>query len=231
MNCLIIDDNKRSVFELQWLLHKNGFDNVFTSVDSNIANRLLNEKNIAVIFVRTKFWHYSLLQSATCLKRQPAVVFLSVRREKFKEDLYGQVDHHLSEPYTTEKVQTLLQRLKTKSIVTDMNFLFIKYERRYYKLFFEEIELIECKAGNCIVVYTVKKKYMLFGFSLNAFMNRLPENLFIRISDQLIIPKRDSCKIKGDIFFYNGGEKKMTFKQAGRSNLKILQENSLISNR
>src|SRR5579885_2847465 len=111
MNCLIIDDNKKSVTALQTLLHKDGFKNVFISTDLHIAKHTLEEENIQLVFIRIKFWHYRLTNAINA-KHSPAVVFLSAQREKYKEDLYTQVDYHLCEPYEALKVECLIKRIR-----------------------------------------------------------------------------------------------------------------------
>jgi hypothetical protein len=201
-NCLIADNNRKSVFQLQLLLHKNGFTKTFVISEPRYANKILEKENIEIIFVRTSLWHYFLLKAAD-VAQPPAVVFLSSRREKFKEDLKAQVEYHISEPYTMENIQAILQRTEKEKIQGNFDFLFIKQQRRYCKVFFEAIELAECLRGNYIRLHTTGGSYMVVG-TLTAFMNRLPQTLFRRISDKLIIPAKDRHKIKGNVFFYKG---------------------------
>ena len=221
-HCIIIDNNRTLAFRLQLLLHTNDFANVFVATELQSINRLLAEENIEIIFVRTKLWHHRLLKATSQISQPPAIVFLSSQREKFKEDLYEQVVYHISEPYTKENVQAILQRIEKEKTQSSLDFLFIKQQRRYRKIFFETIELAESLSGNYIRLHTTSGNYMVVG-TLNGFMNRLPQALFRRISDKLIIPEKETGSVKGNVFFYKGKEMILTHKHTRRYQRKVLQ--------
>lgn len=211
MNCLVIDDNGKTSEMLSALLKACGaFVTIHQAVQPYMVRSMVMSENIDVIFIRVRLWDFHVFQK---IDTMPVIVFLSGGKERITEKDATTVAYQLREPYTEESVKRLVRQIVFKPGNERPDFFFVRFEGRYHKILFREIELVERMLGSYIRLYTKQFAYLLPG-SLAGMMDRLPEDRFIRVSDGLIIPVEEVEKIVSDEYEFKGKIHKLTFRFA-----------------
>lgn len=212
MNCLVIDDNAKTSEMLSALLKaSDAFVNIHHAVQPYMIRSLMAWEKIDMIFIRVRLWDYSVFEKIA--DKMPMIVFLSGGKERITEKEQTTVEYQLREPYTEESVKRLMRQMVFKPDNERPNFFFVRFEGRYHKILFSEIELVERMLGSYIRLHTKQTPYLLPG-SLAGMMDRLPEDRFIRVSDGLIVPAAEMPKINGDEYEFKGKKHRLTFRFA-----------------
>lgn len=148
---------------------------------------------IEVVFTRFGFWNEELRCILCMLRQQPRVVFLSSLREKYSDYAAEEFGLHLTEPYTDIAFKQLLWQLQDGR-TEELQYLVVKYQRRYRKIPFDTIRCISSKGGY-ITLQTTKESMMIAG-SMVRMIAQLPPERFVKVSTQLILAKKGegSCK-------------------------------------
>ena len=213
MNCLIIDDNAKTCESLSELLKASGsFVNIHQTVQPYMVRSLMSWEKIDVIFIRVRLWDHAVFARIEYVK-MPVIVFLSGGKERITEKENTTVEYQLREPYTSESMGRLMKQIVFKPKNDRPDFFFVRFEGRYHKVFFADIELVERMLGSYIRMDSKHGCFLLPG-SLASFMLRLPEDRFIRISDGLIIPTTELPRVNGDEFEHRNKKHKLTFRFA-----------------
>ncbi len=213
MNCLVIDDNTKTRDMLSGLLKACGaFVNIHHAVQPYMVRSLMTWEQIGVIFIRVRLWDYSVFEKIA-EDKMPVIVFLSGGKERITEKENTTVQYQLREPYAQEGIKRLMRQMVFKPLNERPHFFFVRFEGRYHKILFEDIELVERMLGSYIRLHTKQDMFLLAG-SLSGYMDRLPPTEFIRVSDGLIVPAAEMQKIRGDEYEYKGKIFKLTFRFA-----------------
>jgi len=114
------------------------------------------------------------------------VVYLSSLKERYSDYAAEEFGLHLTEPYSDTSFKRLLWQLQDNRI-QELQYLIVKYERRYRKIPFDTIRCISTKNGY-IILQTTKESMMIAG-SLVKMVAQLPPERFVKISTQLILAK------------------------------------------
>ena len=187
------------------------FQSVFPASGANNMNSFLLLQKIDILFIRFKHWDHRLFAILLAFKKKPVVVFLSARREKFVKYSAAQVSFHLKEPYSLEAIRKLMHSINHVKLPQDnLDFFFIKHNRRYRKILFDQILAVKSRRG-FLTLHTTDSKYMFAG-TLIKIMQRLPEDRFCRINDSHIIPCKIIRHIENNIVHCHTGELIMTQK-------------------
>ncbi|MES2329934.1 MAG: hypothetical protein V4539_10050 [Bacteroidota bacterium] len=222
MNCLIIDDNSKTLEALSALLKASGsFANVHNAVQPYMVRSLMSWEQIDVIFIRVRLWHCNVFEKIA-EDKMPVVVFLSGGKERITEKESNTVEYSLREPYDSEGIKKLMSQIVFKPVNERPDFFFVHFEGRHHKIHFKDFELVELVKGKSIKLHTVVGSFILPG-PISVMMDRLPEDLFIRISDGLIIPASEFPKVSGNEYEWKGKLFKLTrrFAAAERREMEI----------
>jgi DNA-binding LytR/AlgR family response regulator len=90
----------------------------------------------------------------------------------------------------------------------------------FIKIQFSDIELVERMQGSYIKMHTRVGAFLLPG-SLAAFIEKLPDNLFVRVSDGLILPVAEVSRINNKEYEFKGRKFKLTFRFAAAARKEI----------
>jgi len=211
MHCLIIDDNPKTLSFLTTMLEAcAGIAQVHKAVQPYLIRSLLAAEDIQVIFIRVRLWDFRQVEK---LEKMPVVVFLSGGKDKLTILEGTSTRYTLREPYHPLVLSILLNNIDTDRFIEAPDYFFLRYNGRFHKTMFRDIEMIE----------RLEKNYTRFFFSygtqyipgtLPGWLSKLPSDRFTRVSDNLIIPTEESFKITGDEYEYKGRKMPLTFRFA-----------------
>jgi DNA-binding LytR/AlgR family response regulator len=222
-NCLIIDDNETAAEQLKGRLETvDNVDAIYIVSKPGEARAILRSFNATVIYIRIGLWDIRLFDG---FQRTPLIVFLSTKTDHYMEAVHGQLDFHLAEPFTHYAVAGLQDRIGTYKGDNKLNFLFVRKGRRWRKVPFASIDMVERHEKGYVTLHTTPAKYMLYG-SLQHWLNKLPQDKFIRISDQLILPSYIARLVNSNEYTYKGRKIELTFRFAekARKELKEIKQ-------
>lgn len=213
MHCLVIDDNPKTSATLVSLLESMDIvSSVQPAVQPYQVRSLITDVNLTIdiIFIRVRLWNHELFAS---LEQMPAVVFLTGGRDKLTEKPTTTVPYRLREPFRAFDLELLMGRLQQHQVREQPAFFFISYEGRYHRIFFKDIELIERMRMSYVRIYTTDTVYLVSG-TLTGWIQRLPADKFVRVSDTLVLPIEEVKKINGSEYDYKGRIITLTFRFA-----------------
>ncbi|RIH66096.1 DNA-binding response regulator [Mariniphaga sediminis] len=165
--------------------------------DAICAHQVLQEKKVDLIFLDINMPKLSGISFLKNLKDAPLVIFTTAYSEYALEGFELDAVDYLKKPFSFErfckaffKAEELL-RLKeadqnrNKEIPEEKDFLFIKSNKKTYKVNFHEIYFVE-GLGDYIQIH-LKSQKIIANLSMKKMMEILPSEEFFRIHKSYII--------------------------------------------
>ena len=198
MNCIIIDDEPLARAEMRSLIKEastieilGDFSNALTALE------FLKTNDIDLIFLDIEMPLVTGLEFAEQLPKQSLIIFTTAYSQyALKSYELDAIDYLLKpiEKHRLEKaIQTaeLYNQLLSQSTIKNTiesntnDFLFIKSDRRFYKLNFEEIKFIE-GLKDYVVIHTKTQK-LITAMNLKTTHQKLPAQNFLRVSKSYVV--------------------------------------------
>jgi DNA-binding LytR/AlgR family response regulator len=198
MKCIIVDDEPLAREGLAKLLNGIGSINV-VEVFSNAldANDFLKQEEVELMFLDIEMAALDGLAFAKSLVNKPLIVFVTAYPQYALDSYEMDAIDYLVKPVRMErllkavnKAENYLKLLRknqedpeTASVEDD--YVFIKSDRRFVKIFFKEILFIE-GLKDYVIIQTENKK-VLTAMNIKTIHAQLPEKNFTRISKSFIV--------------------------------------------
>ena len=195
MKCIIIDDEplaregmKMNINEVPMLELVGEFD------DAIKATQYLKENDVDLMFLDIEMPGISGLNFLRDLPNQPLVILATAYPQYAVEAYELDVVDYLVKPIKLDrfmkavnKAEEILRMSKSTSMLEAIedDFIFIKSDRKYVKINFDEIFFIE-GLKDYVIIHTIHGKYMT-AMNVKTIHNKLPEEIFIRTSKSYII--------------------------------------------
>ncbi|HOE04375.1 MAG TPA: LytTR family DNA-binding domain-containing protein [Bacteroidales bacterium] len=195
MKCIIIDDEplaregmKMNINEVPMLELVGEFD------DAIKATQYLQENDVDLMFLDIEMPGISGLNFLRDLPNQPLVILATAYPQYAVEAYELDVVDYLVKPIKLDrfmkavnKAEEILRMSKSTSMLEAIedDFIFIKSDRKYVKINFDEIFFIE-GLKDYVIIHTIHGKYMT-AMNVKTIHNKLPEEIFIRTSKSYII--------------------------------------------
>jgi DNA-binding LytR/AlgR family response regulator len=205
MKCIIIDDEplaregmKMNISEIPNLELVGEFQ------DAIKANEFLQKNHVDLMFLDIEMPGVTGLEFLRNLKNPPMVILATAYPQYAVEAYELDVVDYLVKPVKLErfikavaKAEEFMKLSSDTSIVESVedNFIFIKSERKYVKINFEEIYFIE-GLKDYVIVHASHGKYMT-AMNVKTIHNKLPEDVFYRTSKSFIININHISNIDG----------------------------------
>ena len=185
-----------------------------TCSEAVCAHKILREQEIDLLFLDINMPKLSGISFLRNLKNPPLVIFTTAYSEYALEGFELNAIDYLKKPFSFERFckayyraeeQLLLQESASKTQVYDKkdgDFLFVKSNKKTYKVKFEDISYIE-GLGDYIKLH-VKNNKLVTNLSMKKIINLLPEDQFYRIHKSFIISLDKIDSVEGNMVSVNG---------------------------
>ncbi|MCF0205951.1 MAG: response regulator transcription factor [Bacteroidales bacterium] len=195
MKCIIVDDEalaregmRMNIEEIEHLELVGEFSNAAD------ASKFLLKNNVDLMFLDVEMPGTKGLEFLRNLIEPPLVVLTTAYSQYAVEAYELDVVDYLVKPIKFErfirsiaKVDEILKISNNPCSFDGMedNFIFIKSERKYVKIRFDELLFIE-GLKDYVIIHATHGKYMT-AMNVKTIYNKLPENIFIRVSKSYIV--------------------------------------------
>ena len=198
MTCIIVDDeplarqgmaiNISTVSSLQLL---DSFSNALA------ANDFLRKQNADLMFLDINMPELSGLDFLKSLRNAPLVIFTTAYPQYALESYELDAIDYLVKPIRIErflkavnKAENHLRLLRQEGNNNQVekieeDYIFIKAERKYFKIYFKEILYIE-GLKDYVIIYTADAK-IITSMNVKTIGAQLPETIFARVSKSYIV--------------------------------------------
>ncbi len=195
MKCIIVDDEplaregmKLNIGELSNLTLVGEFE------DAATANTFLQKNNVDIMFLDIEMPGVSGLDFLRSLENPPMVILTTAYPQYAVEAYELDVVDYLVKPIKLDrfikavaKAEEYIKLSKSTSVfeAIEDDFIFIKSERKYVKIKFDELLFIE-GLKDYVIIHATHGKYMT-AMNVKTIHNKLPEDIFFRVSKSYII--------------------------------------------
>lgn len=159
------------------------------------ANEYLQNNNVDLMFLDIQMPEMTGLDFLKMLKDAPMVILTTAYPEYALESYELDVIDYLVKPIQFDKfvravnkaqeLFLLKQNQAGKPISIQDDFIFIKSERIFVKVFFSEIRYIE-GLKDYVIIHTETEKH-LTAMNVKTILKQLPEEIFVRVNKSFII--------------------------------------------
>lgn len=198
MNCIIIDDEPLARAEMRSLIKEastieilGDFSNALTALE------FLKTNDIDLIFLDIEMPLVTGLEFAEQLPKQSLIIFTTAYSQYALKSYELDAIDYLLKPIEKHRLEKAIQKaelynqLLSQSTIKNTiesntnDFLFIKSDRRFYKLNFEEIKFIE-GLKDYVVIHTKTQK-LITAMNLKTTHLKLPAEKFLRVSKSYVV--------------------------------------------
>lgn len=198
MNCIIVDDEPLAREGIELLVKSSGQLNLVTSFNNGTtAGKFLVDNEIDLIFLDINMPGMSGIEFAEKLDKKTLVIFITAYAEYALKSYELDAIDYLVKPVSKLRFEQAIQKALDyhKLLVTENNkeniesvstdHIFIKSERKYYKLIFKDILYIE-GLKDYVIIHTAENK-IITSINVKTIHSQLPAHIFARISKSSII--------------------------------------------
>lgn len=198
MNCIIIDDEPLARAEMRSLIKEastieilGDFSNALTALE------FLKTKDVDLIFLDIEMPLVTGLEFAEQLPKQSLIIFTTAYSQYALKSYELDAIDYLLKPIEKHRLEKAIQKAELynqllsqstikNTIASNTNdFLFIKSDRRFYKLNFDEIKFIE-GLKDYVVIHTKTQK-LITAMNLKTTHQKLPAQNFLRVSKSYVV--------------------------------------------
>jgi DNA-binding LytR/AlgR family response regulator len=215
MRCIIVDDEPLAREGLELKVHKTGFLELVGMFSGGLsANQFLAENAVDLIFLDIQMPDLTGLELLRTLKNPPLVIFTTAFSEYALEGFELDVVDYLLKPIDFQRfmkatnkareIWELTRQPKTEKGEVTSDFIYIRADRQYIKVYFKDIRYIE-GMKNYAMVHSTTEKWMT-AISLQQIIQQLPDAQFARINKSYIININYIQRILPDFILLDKGK-------------------------
>ena len=198
MKCIIVDDEPLGRRAIQILLQETPSISVIGEFgDAISASKFLQNNPIDLIFLDIKMPGINGLEFARNIPSNTLVIFTTAYAEYALDSYEVDAVDYLVKPIEldrfkravekAENYHTLLMADSLKSSVESITneYMFVKSERRYFKVSFNDILFIEGLKD--YIILQLKERRIITKMTLKSILEKLPYELFLRVNKSYIV--------------------------------------------
>lgn len=223
INCIILDDEPFAVKLIADYASKIPQLHVlYAGTDAHQAIAVLNKETVDLIFVDIQMPQLTGIELMQLFNQQHNFIIISAYPEYALDAYQFHVVDFLLKPVTFNRFYQSIEKYNRwqqtfQSTDTD-NFLFVKADRKHYKIAPESILYIE-GLKDYIRIHTSDEKIMVLE-NMKDILEKLPANQFVRIHRSYIIPLNKIRVIEGNQIQITDG----TYLPIGETYRKLVNE-------
>lgn len=195
MNCVIADDEPLARIGLERFVN----DTPFLSLVAMCTNgseviEVLREKKPDLLFLDIEMPKLSGINLLKTLKNPPLTIITTAYQDYALQGYELSVLDYLVKPFSFERFLSAANKAKSqydllqvglKEKKTKKNFVFVKSEKNYVKLFFDDILYVSAMQNYCII-YTNEQKFIVY-LTLKSLERELQPDLFLKTNRSSIV--------------------------------------------
>ena len=197
MKCIIIDDEPLAREGLKNTLAGISSVEILESFSNPIdANKFLQSNAVDLMFLDIEMASLNGLDFAKSLVNKPLIIFITAYPQYALDSFEVDAIDYLLKPVRVEKLLrainkaenylTLLQKNVDEEVaIIEDDYVFIKSDRKFVKIFFKEILYIEGLKD--YVIIHVDGKKILTAMNIKTIFNQLPLKNFARVSKSYVV--------------------------------------------
>jgi two-component system LytT family response regulator len=218
MNCIVVDDEP---------LARQGMEMCISHVSSlrllgNFGNALaasdfLRTQNVELMFLDINMPELSGLEFLKSLKDAPLVIFTTAYPQ-YALDSYEldaidylvkpiRIERFLKAVYKAENHLRLLQQEGKNNFVENIgdDFIFIKADRKYFKIHFKDILYIE-GLKDYVIIFTTDGNKIITSMNVKTIASQLPAVLFARVSKSYVVNVQHIISFDSELIYIQDTE-------------------------
>lgn len=197
MNCIIVDDEPLARAEMQSLIQEVSNLEILGSF-SNVpaATDFLKNKEVDLVFLDIEMPLISGLEFAETLPKNTLIIFTTAYSQYALKSYELDAVDYLLKPIEKQRLEkavnkaVLYKELLNETVKNTIesntaDFLFIKADRRYYKIYFSDIKFIE-GLKDYVVIHTQSQK-LITAMNLKTIHQKIPQDIFLRVSKSYVV--------------------------------------------
>jgi DNA-binding LytR/AlgR family response regulator len=217
MKCIIVDDEPLAREGIQLLVENTkglSLEGCFNNAQS--AGEFLTDGKIDLIFLDINMPGINGIEFAETLPEKTLLIFITAYAEYALKGYELDAVDYLVKPVHAERFQKAIDKALSyhKLLVTENNksdietitsdYIFIKSERKYFKIVFNDILFIE-GLKDYVVIHTATQK-IITAMNVKTINSQLPTQVFARISKSYIVNIRHISSFDNNSLLINNHE-------------------------
>jgi DNA-binding LytR/AlgR family response regulator len=198
MNCIIIDDEPLGRKAIELLVKETPTLKLLGSFgDTDAAGKCLYEHRVDLVFLDIRMPGIDGIEFAKSIPKETLVIFTTAYPEYAVDSYALDAIDYLLKPVEPARFQKAVEKacdylllLSEKSHKNQLetvaqNHIFVKADRRFYRILFENILFIE-GLKDYIIIQTKERK-IITKTTLKAIQEQLPSDIFMRVNKSYIV--------------------------------------------
>lgn len=198
MNCIIVDDEPLARSEMRSLIAEiSNVDILGEFSNAPSALEFLKDIDVDLIFLDIEMPMVTGLEFAEMLPKKSLIIFTTAYSQYALKSYELEAVDYLLKPVDSQRLKKAIDKailyteLLSKDTVKNTvesntaDFLFIKAERRFYKISFSDIKFIE-GLKDYVVIHTKQQK-LITAMNLKTIHQKISGETFIRVSKSYVV--------------------------------------------
>ena len=198
MNCIIVDDEPLGRKAIQLLVKETPTLSLLGSFgDANSAGKFIAENQVDLVFLDIRMPGADGIEFAKNIPKETLVIFTTAYPEYAVDSYALDAIDYLLKPVELVRFQKAVEKaydyqllLSEKSQKNQLesvtqNHIFVKSDRRFYRILFENILFIE-GLKDYIIIQTKERK-IITKTTLRAIQEQVPQDIFMRVNKSYIV--------------------------------------------
>ncbi|UKB81463.1 LytR/AlgR family response regulator transcription factor [Chryseobacterium sp. MEBOG07] len=198
MNCIIVDDEPLARSEMRSLIAEiSSIDILGEFSNAPAALEFLKDNDVDLIFLDIEMPMVTGLEFVEMLPKKSLIVFTTAYSQYALKSYELEAVDYLLKPIDPQRLEKAIDKallyteLLSKDTVKNTvesntaDFLFIKAERRFYKISFSDIKFIE-GLKDYVVIHTQQQK-LITAMNLKTIHQKISGETFIRVSKSYVV--------------------------------------------
>jgi DNA-binding LytR/AlgR family response regulator len=198
MNCIIVDDEPLARSEMRSLIAEiSNIDILGEFSNAPSALDFLKDNDVDLIFLDIEMPMVTGLEFAEMLPKKSLIIFTTAYSQYALKSYELEAVDYLLKPIDPQRLEKAVEKailyteLLSKDTVKNTvesntaDFLFIKADRRFYKICFSDIKFIE-GLKDYVVIHTKQQK-LITAMNLKTIHQKISGETFIRVSKSYVV--------------------------------------------
>jgi len=197
MNCIIVDDEPLAREAIARLIEQTENLTLLNSFSgAKHAANFLEENDVDLVFLDIEMPGINGLEFSKTIPKQTLIVFTTAYSQYALDSYDGYAIDYLVKPVKLSRFEKAVSKvifchnlLKTGQMSQNTeiseNYFFVKADRRFFKVYFDDILFIE-GLKDYVVLHTAEQK-IVTAMNIKTIYAQMARNIFVRISKSFII--------------------------------------------